>query len=340
MDQCIVSSRGAYLDRNEFVAEAIWDRLNEDAARDGASIVPVDPLVTTVALDLTSEAGLGGTPHDDERREPAIAMPSQGSEVQPMAVVREAAAHSVSAPTLSRESVGGTIFGLHNRDLPTVWVVAHLAMMAVAEGGPVQWAVFVSRIRAEAQLTGSCLRDTDKRGNVIVKAAVGFPKPGEKARSSEDRFIGTALGAPSRTGLAGPALLLGLVASDERQEPRPAIAPTPEALDLLADLADAGFGDALPQPEAATRRWLAHVAACAPDDHAAWLEVLRTVADKPTRRELVARFPQWLGTTADTNTAGYVSRGREWGLVTPELLEGRYRLTPLGEHIVAEGNPK
>ena len=39
---------------------------------------------------------------------------------------------------------------------------------------------------------------------------------------------------------------------------------------------------------------------------------------------------------AETNCTGYVSRSREWGLVEPELVDGRYRLTQLGSTVAAE----
>lgn len=337
MDEHIVGSRGAYIDRNEFVAEAVWDRLNEDAAHGGTSGTTDSLASRTAATDSAADLAAPGKPPLGD----AGASEATGDEwvADPFAFLGEIG-RRVVVPTLPRRRAEDTIFGLHNRDLPTLWSAAHLARMAATEGGPVPWASFTTRLRAEAQRLGAYLRDVDQRGGVAVKASVGFPKSGEKARSSEDRFITTAVGAPTRTGLAGPALLLGLVAPEDGQEARPAIAPTPEALGLLGDLVDAGFGIALPQPEIAARRWLVHVATCAPAEYAAWLQVLEAIADKPTRGELLTRFPLWRGTTADTNTAGYVSRGREWGLVVPDLSDGRYRLTPLGERIVVEGNAR
>jgi hypothetical protein len=340
MDERILSSRGAYVDRNEFVAEAIWDRLTEDADRDGDQATIRAPWISAAAG--AAPRGVGHrAPAEAEDAERLTAVPESKDEtaVDPVRVLADVVARGHDIPALPRRGIAGTIFGLHNRDLPTIWIVAELAQMAVAEAGTVPWPLFVSRIRSDAQAVGTYLRDFDKRAKPAVKSSVGFPKTGDKARSSEDRLITTALGAPGRNGVVGPAVLLGLVASDDRQ-PRPAVGPTAEGLRVLGDLVGCGFGLALPQPEAATRTWLAHISSLASEEHAAWLQVLRVIADKPTRTELVERFPQWPGTTADTNTAGYVSRGREWGLVLPELLDGRYRLTPLGEHIVAEGDSK
>jgi hypothetical protein len=338
MDERIVDSRGTYLDRNEFVAEAIWDRLNEDATRQGSAVPATEPTLatSTVTHDPPSPARTHLEGADRQTGNDVDGEPDETPIHEPLPL-GEIVAHRGGVPTLPRQTSGGTIFGLHNRDLPTVWIVTHLALMAAADGGPVPWVTFVNRLRTEAQQTGALLREVDKRELPAVKSSIGFPKSGVKARASEDRLITTALGAPSRTGVTGPALLLGLVATSNPTESRPALAPTPEAIDLLADLADAGFGISLPQPEAACRLWLRFIANSAPEEHDAWFSVLRVLSEKPTRSELVERFPHWTGSTADTNTTGYVSRGREWGLVTPELADGRYLLTSFGEQIVTEG---
>lgn len=75
----------------------------------------------------------------------------------------------------------------------------------------------------------------------------------------------------------------------------------------------------------------------APEEHSTWLAVLLALREKPTRSDLVDLFPQWPGTQADTNCMGYISRGREWGLVGADLVEGRYELTELGHVVVKEG---
>ena len=127
------------------------------------------------------------------------------------------------------------------------------------------------------------------------------------------------------------------MAADDPSAARPAIAPTEGALHLLDDLLARGLSATLPHPEAVTRRWLDHVAANAPEEHSAWMSVLAALRGRPTRTELVSMFPEWEGSRADTNCTGYVSRGREWGLVAPELSNGHYDLTALGEHVLNGG---
>jgi hypothetical protein len=98
-----------------------------------------------------------------------------------------------------------------------------------------------------------------------------------------------------------------------------------------------GLGTVLPQPVSAFECWWDYLRALAPAEQAAWLKVLRVIRDQPTRDELTDHFPEWRGHMATTNTVGFISRSREWGLVDPELNDGRYRLTDLGHAVTEKG---
>jgi len=50
--------------------------------------------------------------------------------------------------------------------------------------------------------------------------------------------------------------------------------------------------------------------------------------------------PRVAHTTAETNCMGFVSRSREWGLVLPRLLDGRYLLTTLGVALVEQAEAR
>ncbi|MGC4936945.1 hypothetical protein [Kribbella sp. DT2] len=291
MDEAILASRGAYFDRNEFVTEAVWDRLAEEG------------------LSIQARVRMATEP--------------DGSEWQVEAALE---ATPPTAPRLVQE---GHNFGLHNRDLPTLWVLADL-MVNAADG--LEWTKYFEQLRERAQKAGRWLRKQDADSHAAVKAAVGFPRDGAKAKASEDRFLSTAVGAP-RSG-QGPAFLMGLIGvAGEPAEVR----PTPEAVELLRELAATGLTHQVPQSAEAARRWLRHLQAVASQEHATWLQVLRALEGRPTRADLTDLFPQWPGTQADTNCMGYISRGREWGLVRPELVDGRYELTDLGHQVVMEG---
>jgi len=296
MDGLILASGGRYFDREEFIAEAILDRLAEE----GAAPAPAAPPVTVPAQELEETFRIGGT-------------------------------WSATAQAPARVQAGHN-FGLHNRDLPTLWAVGNLVKHS---GKPVDWATFTSQLRPTAQAVGAWLRKIDAAEAPPVKASTGFPRGGSKSKSSEDRFLATALGQIRAGEMQGPAFLMSLLAHEPTTEG--SVTATDAAVILLQDLATAGLSFRLPQPVETTRTWLGHLHKFAPDEHKAWLEVLTAVAKEPTRAELVAEFPQWSGSVADTNCMGYISRSREWGLIEAQLHDNRYRLTDLGHEMINQG---
>jgi hypothetical protein len=114
------------------------------------------------------------------------------------------------------------------------------------------------------------------------------------------------------------------------------IAPTEQGLRLLGRLLDADLSDELPHGPEVFWPWWSYLEEAAPDERRAWARVLRELRTGPTRVELISRFPEWPGTTAETNCMGFVSRSREWGLVQPRLLDGRYLLTALGVALIEQ----
>lgn len=292
MDAAILASKGTYFDRNEFVTEAIWDRLAEE-----------------------------GLSPDRSPRE---------SDQSADAYWRLADVLTCDPPTADSSPQIGHNFGLHNRDLPSLWALADLMLALAGDIG--DWPKFAEGVRGRAQAVGRWLRAQDSQTRAAVKASVGFPREGAKSRASEDRFLSTAIGNP-RTR-QGPAFLMGLISVTH--EGSTDVRPTPQAVALMGDLVKAGLSQTLPQPESATEQWLRHLREVCPEEFAAWVSVLRALLDTPTRGDLVDLFPQWPGTQADTNCMGYISRGREWGLVRAELADGRYELTDLGHQVVTK----
>jgi hypothetical protein len=230
-----------------------------------------------------------------------------------------------AVPALPDRPGRGSNFGLHNRDLPTLWALDRLASRVADLGEPVQWKDFSRSLQAQAQVAGEWLRSRDRARPHTLRAATGFPKPGPKASLSEDRFImaNVAHRASSREGPFQVLGLAGFVKGDR-------IAPTERGLRLLGRLLDAGLSDELPHGSEVFWPWWRYLEEAAPDERSAWARVLRELRTGPTRVELISRFPEWPRTTAETNCMGFVSRSREWGLVAPRLLDGRYLLTTLG----------
>jgi signal transduction histidine kinase len=225
----------------------------------------------------------------------------------------------------------GSNFGLHNRDLPTLWALDQLASRVAHLGEPVQWKDFNHSLRARAQIAGEWLRARDRARPHTLRAATGFPKPGPKASLSEDRFI-MANVAHRASSREGPFQVLGLASFVGAER----IAPTEQGLRLLGRLLDAGLSNELPHGPEVLWPWWSYLEEAAPAERRAWAGVLRELRTGPTRVELISRFPEWPGTTAETNCMGFVSRSREWGLVQPRLLDGRYLLTALGVALIEQ----
>jgi len=221
-------------------------------------------------------------------------------------------------------------FGLHNRDFPTLWALDWLASLTVE--GPAPWSSFISRITRESVGVAQFLRGRDFDQPLDLSVGTGFPKPGAKVASSTDRFTASAIGSQKR--LDGPMFVLALAAFAEPAHMT--IAPTGPALTVLSDMIDRGLGPTLPQPREAFEAWWSFLGAYAPAERRAWHKILRIVQESPNRDGLVSRFPEWHGQIASTNVAGFVSRSREWGLMEPDLVDARYRLTDLGLAIAKE----
>lgn len=308
MDRAILAAAGAYQDRNEFVAEAIRDRLVEEASlRDTRS-----------------------RPASDEKapRRPTLEAVIQGESLEGSVDLGSWRDRSpASLPALPTTEVN---FGLHNRDFPTLWALDTLAVLSADEGAPVAWDRFLDRVRNEGALLGERLRMRDLAKPTALRVGVGFPKPGPKIAASIDRFVASNVGSGRRAD--GPFFVLALAAFADHEHER--LAPTDAGLRVLSDMIQRGLGPDLPQPPGAFECWWRYTSELAPAEHAAWLKVLQVIEGEPTREALTHQFPEWRGHTATTNTVGFISRSREWGLTEPEMIEGRYRLTDLGRTVV------
>src|SRR5262249_51534594 len=152
-------------------------------------------------------------------------------------------------------------------------------------------------------------------------------------------FLEHMVGTPDRqAGPTGPLFAMKL-AGMKREGATIVVAPTRQAGALWDALAGAGFAakERPPHPGEAWHIFRGLLQLSLPEDYEAWMRVLRSVGQGRKRDDLIAEFSsEWAGAAAATNVAGYISRGREWGLVDPKLKEGRYMLTDLGRRAVEE----
>lgn len=303
MDQLILALGGVYSGRDEFVVEALRDRIAEEKARLAGEESP-----TLVVL-----------PTALEREAPPFASWSD-----------------TKVPTLPATTTDERLYGLHNRDYPTLWSVDRLARSVAEAGEPIDWKEFVTRTVEEVwSLAANLARADTERRRGEIKAALGFPANADKRTGAESRFVEHMMGV-IRERPRGPFFVYALVgvingASGVR------VAPTDAALELLIALGRAGITPRPPHPDAAWSAFAKHLRTSARNDFATWMRVLRVAVERPTRDEVQRAFAEeWPGSAAETNVYGYISRGREWGLMEPQLIEGRYKLTPRGAQQLAE----
>jgi hypothetical protein len=293
MDVAIVRSGGGYLDRAEFIAEAIRDRLGEEEAAQAASDIPA----AAIASSPVHNTG-----------ENSFADWLDG------------------APTLAPADGPDENFGLHNRDLPTIWALDWVGRLAAKGGAPIGWSDFVGELIPRAWDMGRALAGVDGAGTS------GFPTNLKRKQATEQRFAAHAVGQVSARGNSGPLFVFRLVGLEGGRT-----APTPAAVELIGALHGAGFRIGAAIPAGAWEAFTRHLRAEAPAELDAWLYVLGLVAEELTRPELVERCTRWNGSTAATNAMSYVARGREWGLVQPALIDRRYLLTDRGRAALGAG---
>lgn len=326
MDETILRSGGAYNGRDDFIREAIADRISEDRLRPGTGgPAPV--------ILLRAGANRTGPPRPDNREQPK----EDGSAFLELSVDP---GDLTRTPTLPPRALKGALYGLHNRDYPTLWAAHSSVKMATSRGAPVPWPEFLSEILEAAWRIGAQLaRADEERNSIEMKASIGFPTNPEKRQSAEGRFVEHMLGMPSREGSpTGPLFAMQLAGTAPSQSGY-VIAPTERGKELLKALAAAGLAARPPHSADAWRLFRRHLCEALPEDYSAWTAVLRALAEMPTREDIVRRFSDnWPGAAASTNVAGYVSRGREWGLIAPKLTDGRYELTALGQREIEERN--
>jgi hypothetical protein len=231
------------------------------------------------------------------------------------------------------------LFGMHNRDFPSLWVAYRLADRATA--GSVPYEPFVEEITDEAWDYADALRTFEEAAGQKLTAL--FPTNRAKPQSAGDAFKEFAIGsvADGKSGSVraeGPLFAWRVCQLKRSPAGNLLLGLTPEGWALLRSLD--GISLQLPHaPELATT-FLDHLRRHSSGDWWGFRTVVATVADQPNRLELVETFqrerPDWSPNVAATNAQGYVARAREWGLVEPKQLGGRYVLTEFGTDYLTE----
>jgi hypothetical protein len=261
------------------------------------------------------------------------------------------------------------LFGLHNRDYPSLWGLMLLARAAARE--PVPWSEFASGLEMTARACGGPLRIMDeverpKRG---LRYSASFPDPwketrggqwisGEKGRKTarlypfvKNTFARIQKGREDlRTAARGPLPRWNAIQFLER-DGLLFVEPTLKGYELL-NLME-GVSLQLPHPAESARSFLNYIIKESPGDAEAFLRVLRAIQVTGERAEVVEAnldyFDQFLSRKNDGEmlrfagnmTQGYVARGREWGLIeadmaAPEDGKKTYVLTDAGTQAIEQ----
>lgn len=310
MDRLLAANTAGYQTRNEFAKDALEAMILELTY----GTVPEDPAhleaqATAPRTTSTSEApaiGFAAT---------VLRAPEKGAVVEP------GAAQVRAEP----------MFGLHNRDYPSIWAAHFLA--TATTNGPVPFERFLDDVTREAWRFAERLAALEQRS--AAKLAALFPNKRDNPQAAEKLFRNFAVGGYTRRDEAlstwGP-LFVWRIADLQEAEEKLLIGLTDEGYRLLKELD--GLSLELPHPPELADRFFEHLRRLAPEDWWGFAQVLRSVAREPTREQMLADFraerPMWKASKSAIYAAGYLARAREWGLVAPKQTKGRYTLTEFG----------
>ncbi|MFC9693307.1 ribbon-helix-helix domain-containing protein [Kribbella sp. NPDC056951] len=320
MDAVILKGVGGYTTRAEFIVDAIQERVldltveqEEDSGPPPAS--PAEP----------SRGYVAGTSGAHEVAISGISM---------TALPRPASGAGVSPGGEFAMPEGQALFGLHNRDFPSLWALSRLADLTATVPMPVQ--AYLTEVSEEAWKFGELLLEIERRFG--GKRTALFPTNRAKKKAAEMGFQTFAVGGyryddRGKVVTSGPLFEWRVAALIPGGAEGPLIGVTPDGLSLLAAIA--GLTIAEPHQAHESAAFLDHLALHAPADWAGFVAVLRAVGRDGASRQgvldsLSRGWPEWTESELSTNAAGYIARAREWGLVEPKQVKAKYHLTPLG----------
>jgi hypothetical protein len=321
MDTALVARAGGYTTREEFIGDAVRDRLLELEFEPA----PPGPGETTAL-----------PPHDGHRPSLSAVRPqpeeptgAPGFDLEETILHAPAAGFALEGEATVHDA---TLLGLHNRDYTSLWALRQLA--DVLASSPLPIAPTLSQVTERAWEFSSRLKPLD--AGAELKLTSLFPTNRSKVQSASGQFrafaVGTVREADGRLHGDGPLFVWRTVQA-RRVDEGIEIGLTGPGWDLLS--AVEGISLRLPHQPELTTRFFNYLRRHAPADLAGLTLSIRGAGERMTRAELIStyqsEYPAWTEAQSSTNAAGYVARGREWGLIEPKLIERRYRLTPQGE---------
>ena len=355
VDELILSGRGGYSSRQEFFRDAIENHALE--VRHGST--EHGQLLLDAELDTPADAGaparttgIGGNGRSPgssgpEDRVPMPAALSNGTSIEPISDIKQTALIAPARGVVVEHGIARSkkepLIGLHNRDYPSLWAACLLADLSEQELPRAPQ--FVDEATRQAWRYAQSLLELEQRTKTKLTAL--FPTNISKPQSAEEGFRAFAIGAiarkpavDGRVDTSGP-LFSWQVAQLVRSEGTITVGLTDVGWQLVEALD--GLTLAWPHEQEYAERFFDHLRRHARWDWEGFEQVIAAAASSPTRAELAAAFqswqPEWSETVVNTTSAGYVARAREWGLIEPKLVDGRYVLTAFGEATQKERSP-
>jgi hypothetical protein len=340
IDEAIVSGVGGYSTRTEFFREAAEGLLVELRYEPA----PAEP-VSNRGSEAPAWAPSADGSHEPPRTVGSISTSTPVEAAQGVSQIDHLQTTKLHLLTEGEPLTMGTanvdrepLFGMHNRDFPSIWVAFRLAEKAAA--GPVPYESFVEEVTAEAWDYAEALVGLEQAGGNKLTAL--FPTNRAKPQSAAQGFKAFAVGSVTHdtrgVHAEGPLFSWQICQVERSRGGDLLVGLTGDGWRLLRSLD--GISLELPHPPDLTRTFLQHLRDHSPGDWWGFRTVLSAVAEQPNRQELVERFhgerPDWTPSVAATNAQGYIARAREWGLVEPKQQSGRYGLTDFGADYLAE----
>lgn len=201
-----------------------------------------------------------------------------------------------------------------------------------------------------------------------AKLSALFPTNKEKRKQAEENFSFFAIGWEAKKGsvqLLGDDATLEAEQSEEWEAKNGSVqllGPLPDwkvigfenspdgmkvgmtevGVRLLEDLV--GLTVAQPHPPEMAQKFFDCLKLHAPVDWRGFITMMKSASQRHRRHEMIEVFAnQWPAITAlnaETHAAGFVARGREWGLVEKEMQDKCYVLTDFGESVLVAEQAK
>lgn len=361
MDEVIVAGQAGFESRAEFMQEAVENLLNElefpeasaepFAVRD--SVAPAHTKSPErVSPDLNERLPLAPRDRELERlllEQVVVGLPAwERQELTLADLTGTALVPPKRKPWIvshgAAEIPDGPLLGLHNRDYSSLWGLQRMARYT-ADGLVPFEKLRDDTARAAWYFGGqlSALEQQGTRGR-LGKLTVLFPTNTAKQPSAERGFQAFAIGSVTQSkesrALVGSGPLFAWRAIQIEDEKGWPAGLTESGWELINELE--GLSLHLPHSPRAMRIFMSYIAKHAPGDRWGFDFLLGAVAEGPSREEVVERFngfrPEGSRAEASSIVQGYIARSREWGLVEPQIVDGRYWLTATGREFLDQVN--